>query len=1263
MNLFSKLLAGPDSDVNIATGHLRQAHFGRRPGRSGRVAVSKRHFLLLPALVAVLLGVGVSSAWGAVGWTVHAAPEPSSFSSGDGVGCGVSCDRYQLLLQNNGDEASKPGVKISDVLPHGLTLSYEAVSGSHVDGVEWECSGEAPESSVLCSFPESIPAGGYSPRLTIYVVAPSVAMEQEFAATKVPLKNTVTVEGGGASPVTSVQESVLDKPAAFELNEFAFDPQLAGGASASAAGGHPWQLTTTFGVPSQQSPYSRERNFEPVHDFKSVAVELPAGVVGDPLATARCTESELREGHCPAASAVGVFALQSGSSAGGIFESTGEFDAFPGVCCSVVYDLVPEAGYPAEFGFDYGTTIPITFYANVVHTGTGYRVRVTVPGVGVTKALIGTSVTFFGDPGASVLRGGLFRERHESEPVAPASETAFLSDPSDCTAEAEGLSGESHIPRVDGLPVTADEFASRLELEPWYAPGPEHVIHGEDQVFSSLSGCSALAGLFNPKVGLAPSPAGSEAATQEGTSQADEPSAYSVDVKLPQTTGFSESATPDLRNATVALPAGVSVSPSAATGLVGCQAEGSEGINVGSSDIGAGGQDLGDPDATEFGDGTGGAGGNGSPYDDGFYHTAAGHCPGASTLGTVEICTPLLPNTANALGEKVEGVKACEEGTGTAPLKGHVYVAQPKCGGEGQPACTEASATNGELFGIYIEASGSGVIVKLPGTVAANPANGQLTTTFAENPQLPFNELKLHLHGGGHASLANPQSCGSFATSSTLTSWAGQSVVGSSPAFAIDSNGAGGACPATDPFGPTFTAGTTSTQAGGSASFVLGFSRQDREQDLAGLTETMPPGLIGKIAGIPLCGEAEANAGTCSQASEVGTTTATAGPGPEPYVVTGGHVYLTGPYHGAPFGLSIVVPTKAGPFNLGNEVVRATISINPSTAQVTTTTNPLPQKKDGVPFRLRAINTEINRPGFIVNPTSCNASAITGTLSGSQGAAAAVSSPFNATGCAALPFKPGFSITTSAKTSKENGASLTVKVTQQPGEANIHKVDLTIPTILPARLTTLNKACTEAQFNADPAGCPEKSFIGTAVAHTPLLNNPLMGPAIIVSHGGAAFPDVEYVLQGEGIVIVLDGKTDIKKGITYSNFETVPDAPISSFETVLGEGSHSILTTTNPGVTNLCAPTTTKTETVKEKVTVKVRGKKRKETKNVKRTVAVPTTVTIPTSITGQNGAVLTQSTKVKAEGCAKATTVKKAKPKAKKKKKHARGNKKGGGK
>ena len=243
----------------------------------------------------------------------------------------------------------------------------------------------------------------------------------------------------------------------------------------------------------------------------------------------------------------------------------------------------------------------------------------------------------------------------------------------------------------------------------------------------------------------------------------------------------------------------------------------------------------------------------------------------------------------------------------------------------------------------------------------------------------------------------------------------------------------------------------------------------------------------------------------------------------------------------------------------------------------------------------------IYRQAFMFDPTHCTPSNVSAVLTSTTNNLVQVESPFDVVNCAALPFKPSFTVSTQAKTSKANGASLTVNVAQKPGEANIRKVDLQLPAKLPARLSTLQKACLAAQFEANPAGCPEASVIGHAVVHTPILSNPLSGPAYLVSHGNEAFPDVEFILQGEGITIVLDGHTQIKNGITYSRFETVPDAPFTTFEAILPEGPHSILGVNLPAKAkgNFC-------------------GQK----------------LTAGTIITAQNGAVVRQNTKVSVTDC-----------------------------
>jgi hypothetical protein len=372
------------------------------------------------------------------------------------------------------------------------------------------------------------------------------------------------------------------------------------------------------------------------------------------------------------------------------------------------------------------------------------------------------------------------------------------------------------------------------------------------------------------------------------------------------------------------------------------------------------------------------------------------------------------------------------------------------------------------------------------------------------------------------------------------------------------------------------------------------------------------------LASVKQCPEPQASQGTCGPDSLIGHTTVSAGLGSDPFTVPTGQVFITGPYKGAPFGLSIAVPAKAGPIDLGSGpcdcvVVRARVEVDPHSAQVTVDSDPLPTILQGIPLQVKHVNVTIDRPGFMFNPTSCEHLAATGTLTGGSGGTSQASVPFQVTNCASLPFKPTFKVSTQAGTSKKNGASLDVKVTSSQGQANIGKVAVMLPKALPSRLTTIQQACPGATFNANPASCPAGSNIGTATAHTPILASAFTGPAYLVSHGGAAFPDLVVILQGEGVKLELTGSINIKKSITSSAFNAVPDAPISSFELNLPEGPHSGLTAVLPPKAkgNLCG-----------------------------------TSLVMPTTLTGQNGAQIKQNTKIQVTGCGKA---KKKKPKAKK--------------
>jgi hypothetical protein len=512
---------------------------------------------------------------------------------------------------------------------------------------------------------------------------------------------------------------------------------------------------------------------------------------------------------------------------------------------------------------------------------------------------------------------------------------------------------------------------------------------------------------------------------------------------------------------------------------------------------------------------------------------------------------------------------------------------------------------SGELFRIAIEVRSDqdGVDIKLPGKIKVDPATGQVTTVFEDLPQLPFEAMSLHFEGGAHPVLVTPQACGTYATNAVLTGWNGKTVQ-QNPTFTLNQG-----C-ASRGFAPSFTAGTTNPVAGAFTPFSLQLTRTDDDQELSSLSSlTLPKGLLADIGSVPRCTDAQAAAAACPESTRLGNVTVGAGAGATPVYIDTGNVYLTGPYKGAPFGLAFLIHAQAGPFDLGMVAVRAALNIDTHTAQPIIQADPLPQIVGGVPVRLRDVRVNIDRPHFMLNPTNCQTMAVTGTATSTQSATAPLSSRFQVGECASLKFKPGFKVATSSKHSRKNGASLHVTVSSSAGQANIARVDTEVPKAFAARDSTLNQACLEAQFAANPAGCPAGSFVGMATAYTPILGKPLTGPAIFVSHGGAKFPDLDLVLQGEGVTIVLTGNTFVTKGRLLSRFDTVPDAPVSRFELALPAGPHSALAANG----SLCTS---------------------------KRSRLV-----MPTTIVGQNGAVIHRSTKVSVSGCGKHKAARKKHP------------------
>jgi hypothetical protein len=970
------------------------------------------------------------------------------------------------------------------------------------------------------------------------------------------------------------------------------------GAPATQAGSHPYALTTTIvfshEVTGEKESFKENLNEEEIplgepdvsaHIYgnpRDLEVGLPAGLAVDPAATSvRCTEAQLETspsagGSCPAASAVGVATVY----VNGLGEKVK----------GAIYNMVPPAGVPAELGVDPGEVGLVIHIVGRVRTGGDYGFSAAVSEIAQTASIYGLQLTLWGDPsspshdaerGVCAASGkvakGIEEEFWEYENRKKGKSTKEYRF--SCPVEGTG----TPLLTMPGV-CTGEPLTTTTSVDSWQESGalnPDETPELSDPRWKTatsssppVTGCEKLD--FSPSLNVQPAP--------EATA-AESPTGLNVDLKLPHEESTEGLAEADLKQLTVRLPPGMAISLSAANGLGACT------------------------DTPELG----------RPEGEIALHSdEAVKCPESSELGTAEVLTPLLQ----------------------APLKGAVYLAQQE-------------AFEGSLIGLYVIVEGGGVQIKLAGKATLDPNTGQVSLAFENLPQLPLGEIELSLFGGPRAALVTPSGCGRYTIMSQLTPWSGAPATTESANLAVDAGPDGGACPS-GKFSPSFTAGAADTQAGAFTPFSVTLSRQDGEQRFGAVGVRMPPGLLGDLRDVARCPEPQASAGTCPPASQIGTTTIGAGPGEDPLYLPAprqppNEVYLTAPYNGsgactigtlptgsdppggtssssgcAPFGLSIVIPAVAGPFNLGDIVMRAKVEVDPHTAATTVTSDPLPIIKEGIPLDIRTIAVNVARPDFMFNPTNCTPRTVAGTITPAGAASAgasssspasspspsspsSVSSPFQAAGCTSLPFKPVFSAQAAAKASKAGGVSLVVKVSTkggpQPGggEANIRAVKVDLPKQLPSRLTTLQKACPASVFATNPAACPAQSLVGTATASTPMLTQPLTGPAYLVSHGGLALPDLVIVLRGEGITIEEEGQTSIKQGVTSSTFRSLPDAPLHTFELVLPAGPHSLLDANLPAKAkwSLCAQP-----------------------------------LNMPTAITGQNGAVLKQTTEVGITGC-----------------------------
>ncbi|HEU4462032.1 MAG TPA: hypothetical protein VFR75_05520, partial [Solirubrobacterales bacterium] len=495
------------------------------------------------------------------------------------------------------------------------------------------------------------------------------------------------------------------------------------------------------------------------------------------------------------------------------------------------------------------------------------------------------------------------------------------------------------------------------------------------------------------------------------------------------------------------------------------------------------------------------------------------NCPPASKIGTVRIDSPSL----------------------TEPIDGSIFQRTPE---------------PGHLFRVWLVADELGVHAKIPGEFRLDPSTGRVTSLFLDAPQVPVRELQLSFKGGARGVLSTPRRCGNYAAEYVLTPWSGNGDVQDGLPLAIDQNcGAGG-------FSPIFRAGSLEPVGGAFSTFVTELTQISGEENLARLQMTMPPGFLARLKGVELCPEGGTAAGACPGASLVGHSTVAAGFGPNPLWLpqpgrTPTGVYLAGAYRGAPYSLVVKTPAEAGPFDLGDVIVRVALRVDPETTQVTAVSDPLPQIVEGVPVAYRAIGISLDRANFALNPTRCEPMQVTAIANSIDGSTASLASRFQVSGCARLAFKPKLKLALRGPTERSGNPALSARLSMGGKDANIARARVSLPPSLQIDNAHINNPCTRVQFAAD--ACPKKSILGWARASTPLLGEPLSGPVYFRSNGGdRELPDLVADLHGP-IDVVLVGFIDSKDRRIRTTFASVPDAPVSRFQLRLFGGKRGLL--------------------------------------------------------------------------------------------------------
>jgi hypothetical protein len=771
-----------------------------------------------------------------------------------------------------------------------------------------------------------------------------------------------------------------------------------------------------------------------------------------------------------------------------------------------VFNVTPPHGIAGELGFSSGASGLVALHFASLREDGSYGLNVLAPNLPIGPSSV--TETIWGTPadsGHDAERGAANAEGQGTGPISSdAPPNAYLTMPANCDT------APLTIIRADSMlapGVFAEEDAPAIDAAGNPAP---------------MSGCESVP--FSPQISAAPT-----------TKLTENPSGLDFSIALPNQGLLDRKAVSETepKKAVVTLPEGLSVNPSLAEG-VGVCTEAQYAAERIDSPVGAG-------------------------------------CPQASKLGSVVAKTPLVEDQ----------------------FEGSAYLAAPYANPFG---------TLSALY-LVLRSPARGVIVKQAGRVEFDPKTGQITTTFDHLPPVPYSSFNFHFREGARAPLATPPACGTYVTTAKLTPFSVKGdaeALTATSAFEIDRGTDGGACPSggLPRFKPGLIAGSLNAAAGRFSPFYVDLNRTDAEQEFTRFSIKLPPGVVGKLAGVPFCpesgiaqakartgihgGQEELEAPSCPPASEIGHSLAGAGVG-QSLAYAPGKLYLAGPYHGSAISLVAITAAKVGPFDLGTVVIRQAFKIDPETGEVfidATGSDPIPHIIKGIPVHARDINAYTDRPEFVLNPTGCKQTSTASTLLGSgldfvseaDDRPVTVSTPFQAVNCAKLPFKPKLSFALRGGTRRGAHPALTATLKMNGiGEAGVRKAQVVLPSSEFIENAHFNTICTRVVFKqgAHPGEkCPAGSIYGKAVAETPLLDEPLVGPVFLRS-SEHQLPDVVAALHNGEIDVVLVGKVDSVKGRLRNTFEATPDAPVKRVILSLLGGKKGLFVNS----TNLCKGT------------------------------------------------------------------------------------------